>query len=162
MENKELSAELAMIELLDKLMTAMKKYEKQTDRMVSGELEIIQEVIVARNETMEELTDIKSQLVTLVESQPTTERDMLRELFNGRTVNVPMTPTLTEIQLKVRSLNNTQQSILDKDKMISGRVREKFEDIRKELEELNKTKKKINYYNAAGYSGIGRSLDKNL
>lgn len=162
MERNDLSAELTMIDLLDKLTLTLKKYEKQTDRMVTGELEIIHEVILSRNETMEELTDIKNQLITLVESQPTEERDILKSLFNDKPLNIPMTPTLTEIHLKVRSLNITQQSIMDKDKMISGRVKEKFDDIRKELEELNRTKKKINYYNTAGYSGKGHSLDKNL
>ena len=150
-------------EILEKILSTLQEYEKQTDTMVNAALETIQQGLFARNELIETLDDLKSDLDTVLEFESPEESNLLKMLINGSFVNVPLDEEHKKIQLLQRNITLAKQRILDKDKVISGQFKNQHIDSRRELEALKQTKQKIGYYNSAVVGrATGQSLNKNL
>ena len=58
-----------VIELMTKILQTLQEYEKQTDNMVNADIEILQEALIARNELIDTLEDLKEELKTAVECE---------------------------------------------------------------------------------------------
>ena len=148
-----------VIELMTKILQTLQEYEKQTDNMVNADIEILQEALIARNELIDTLEDLKEELKTAVECEAPEEQ----KLLNGSYVNVELDEQHNQIRLLQRNITVTKQRIVDKDKVISGQFKERRTDSRRELEQLKQTKQKIGYYNSATVGrATGQSLNKNL
>lgn len=153
--------EQEFILLLDDLLTLLKKYEKQTDQMISADLEIIQDVLISRNDTIEEMKTLREKMKIIVDSEP--EGSKLKQILTGATVtDENLTVFEKQAMAKMRVLQMIQQSVLGKDFKITHRVKENYENIRKELEALKQDKKKINYYSSASGNIKGSSLDSSM
>lgn len=149
--------------LMDEILSTLQEYEKCTDAMINADLEVLQEGLIARNELIANLEDLKDDLDAVIEVEPPDEARLLRALVNGSAVTVPLDEIHKKIQILQRSITITKQRILDKDKVISGQFKDKHVDSRKELEALKQTKQKIGYYNSAVVGRqTGQSLNKNM
>lgn len=150
-------------ELMTTILSTLQEYEKETDAMINAELDVLQEGLIARNELIETLEDLKNDLDTVVECEAPEEQRLLRSLIIGSYVNVPLDDMHKKLQLLQRNIAVTKQRIVDKDKIISGQFKERHVDSRRELEALKQTKQKIGYYNSAVVGkATGQSLNKNL
>ncbi|MDE6728239.1 MAG: hypothetical protein K2J80_09930 [Oscillospiraceae bacterium] len=151
------------IELMGKILSTLQEYEKETDNMINAEIEILQEALIARNELIETLEDLKGDLETVVECEAPEEQALLRSLINGSFVKIELDEQHKKLQLLQRNITATKQRIVDKDKVISEQFKERRTDSRRELEQLKQTKQKIGYYNSAVVGrATGQSLNKNL
>ncbi len=149
-------------ELMMKILSTLQEYEKQTDMMINADLEVLQQGLIARNELISALDDLKDDLDAVIEVEKPDEQRLLRALINGSAVSVPLDDVHKKLQLLQTNITITKQRILDKDKVISGQFKDKHVDSRKELEALKQTKKKIGYYNSAMVGRqTGQSLNKN-
>lgn len=149
--------------LMDEILSTLQEYEKCTDTMINADLEVLQEGLIARNELIANLEDLKDDLDAVIEVEQPDEARLLRALVNGSAVTVPLDEIHKKIQILQRSITITKQRILDKDKVISGQFKDKHVDSRKELEALKQTKQRIGYYNSAVVGRqTGQSLNKNL
>lgn len=150
-------------ELMTEMLSTLQEYEKQTDNMVNAEIDVLQEALIARNEYIEALEDLKEDLRSVVECESPEEQALLNALINGSFVNVQLDEQHKKLQLLQRSITVTKQRIVDKDKVISDQFKERRTDSRRELEQLKATKQKIGYYNSATVGrASGQSLNKNL
>ncbi|MCH5207745.1 MAG: hypothetical protein J1F04_02575 [Oscillospiraceae bacterium] len=150
-------------EIMEKILSTLQEYEKQTDTMVNADLEIIQQGLIARNELIEELDELKADLDTVLEFESPEETKLLKMLINGSFVNVPLDEQHKKIQVLQRNIILAKQRILGKDKVISEQFKNQHIDSRRELEALKETKKKIGYYNSAVVGrATGQSLNRNL
>lgn len=150
-------------EIMEKILSTLQEYEKQTDTMVNADLEIIQQGLIARNELIEELDELKADLDTVLEFESPEESKLLKMLINGSFVNVPLDEQHKKIQVLQRNIILAKQRILGKDKVISEQFKNQHIDSRRELEALKETKKKIGYYNSAVVGrATGQSLNRNL
>lgn len=150
-------------ELMTTILSTLQEYEKETDAMINAELDVLQEGLIARNELIETLEDLKNDLDTVVECEAPEEQRLLRSLIIGSYVNVPLDDMHKKLQLLQRNIAVTKQRIVDKDKIISEQFKERHVDSRRELEALKQTKQKIGYYNSAVVGkATGQSLNKNL
>ena len=150
-------------EIMGRILSTLQEYEKATDNMVNAEIEILQEALIARNELIETLEDLKSELQSVVECEEPEEQALLKALINGSFVNVELDELHRRLQMIQRNITSTKQRIVDKDKVISGQFKERRTDSRRELEQLKQTKQKIGYYNSAVVGrATGQSLNKNL
>lgn len=150
-------------ELMTTILSTLQEYERETDTMINADLEILQEGLIARNELIETLEDLKNDLDTVVECEEPEEQTLLRALIIGSYVNVPLDDMHRKLQMLQRSIAVTKQRIVDKDKIISEQFKERHVDSRRELEALKQTKQKIGYYNSAVVGkATGQSLNKNL
>lgn len=149
-------------ELMTSILSTLQEYERETDTMINAELEILQEGLIARNELIETLEDLKNDLDAVVECESPEEQKLLRALIIGSYVSVPLDDMHKKLQLLQRNIAVTKQRIVDKDKIISGQFKERHVDSRRELEALKQTKQKIGYYNSAVVGkATGQSLNKN-
>lgn len=151
------------VELMGKMLETLQEYERETDNMINAEIEVLQEALIARNELIETLEDLKSELESVVECEAPEEQSLLRALINGSFVKIELDEQHKKLQLLQRNITATKQRIVDKDKVISGQFKERRTDSRRELEQLKQTKQKIGYYNSAVVGrATGQSLNKNL
>lgn len=152
-----------VLELMTDILSTLQEYEKATDNMVNAEIEVLQEALIARNELIETLEDLKGELASVVECEAPEEQALLKELINGSFVSDQLDDQHKKLQLLQRNITVTKQRIVDKDKVISEQFKERRTDSRRELEQLKATKQKIGYYNSAVVGrATGQSLNKNL
>ena len=150
-------------ELMNTILSTLQEYERQTDMMINADLDVLQEGLIARNELIETLEDLKCDVEAVIDLEPPEEQNLLRALVVGSYVSAPLDDSHKKLQLLQRNVAVTKQRILDKDKVISEQFKERHVDSRRELEELKQTKKKIGYYNSATVGrATGQSLNKNL
>lgn len=150
-------------QLMTTILSTLQEYERQTDTMINADLDVLQEGLIARNELIETLEDLRLDVESVVECESPEEQTLLRSLIIGSYVSVPLDEAHKKLQLLQRNIAVTKQRILDKDKIISGQFKDRHVDSRRELEELRQTKKKIGYYNSAVVGrATGQSLNKNL
>ncbi len=150
-------------EIMARMLSTLQDYEKETDNMVNAEIEVLQEALIARNELIDTLEDLKEELQSVIECEAPEEQTLLKALINGSFVNVELDEQHKRLQMIQRSITATKQRIVDKDKVISGQFKERRTDSRRELEQLKQTKQKIGYYNSAVVGrATGQSLNKNL
>lgn len=150
-------------ELMNEMISTLQEYERQTDTMINADLDVLQEGLIARNELIDTLEDIKSEVEAVIDCESPEEQRLLRALVIGSYVNVQLDDMHKNLQLLQRNVTILKQRILDKDKVISKQFKDRHVDSRRELEELKQTKKKIGYYNSATVGrATGQSLNKNL
>lgn len=159
----ELFGRERVLELMTDILSALQEYERETDNMVNAEIEVLQEALIARNELIDTLEDLKAELSSVVECESPEEQTLLKTLINGSFVKGELDDLHKKIQLAQRNITVTKQRIVDKDKVISEQFKERRTDSRRELEQLKATKQKIGYYNSAVVGrATGQSLNKNL
>ncbi|MGN0701151.1 MAG: hypothetical protein ACI4J8_09135 [Oscillospiraceae bacterium] len=152
-----------VVEIMEQIHHTLEEYEKQTDSMVNADLETLQRGLIARNELIETLEDLKLRLDEVVNFEQDDEHRLLKALVNGSYVNAQLDDDHKKIQFLQRSILIVKQRILDKDAVISGQFRNQSIDSRNELAQLKQTKQKIGYYNSATVNrATGQSLNKNL
>lgn len=150
-------------EIMEKILATLQEYEKQTDAMINAELEVLQEGVIARNELITTLDELKDDLEAVVEFETPEESELLKALINGSYVSTPLDDEHKQLQLLQKNIAIAKQRILDKDKVISGQFKNQHIDSRRELEALKQTKQKIGYYNSAVVGrATGQSLNRNL
>lgn len=150
-------------ELMNNILATLQEYERQTDTMINAELDVLQEGLIARNELIDTLEDLKLDMEAVIDCESPEEQTLLRSLVVGSYVSVPLDDAHKKLQLLQRNIAVTKQRILDKDRIISGQFKDRHVDSRRELEALKQTKQKIGYYNSAVVGrATGQSLNKNL
>ncbi len=150
-----------LLQLMDKLTELMTEYNKRTDRMVTFDLEIIQQVLLSRNEIMDSMRQVKSSIMEVVNAQAPAEREILRNILNNKPVDAELSYELRQLQGKMRRLQEIKQEIDQKDKKVTAVVTQSYEDVKAELEALKVDKKKIDYYSSVKLGGKGRTFSTN-
>lgn len=150
-----------LLQLMDKLTELMTEYNKRTDRMVTFDLEIIQQVLLSRNEIMDSMRQVKSSIMEVVNAQAPAEREILRNILNNKPVEAELSYELRQLQGKMRRLQEIKQEIDQKDKKVTAVVTQSYEDVKAELEALKVDKKKIDYYSSVKLGGKGRTFSTN-
>ncbi|MDE7398180.1 MAG: hypothetical protein K2N06_01495 [Oscillospiraceae bacterium] len=149
-------------EIITRIIETLQEYEKQTDSMINAELEIVQQGLIARNELIDTLEELKDDLESVVACELPEEQTLLRALINGSYVSVPLDEAHKKLQLLQKTMAVAKQRILDKDKVVSNQFKDRHVDSRRELEQLKQTKQKIGYYNSAVVGkATGQSFNRN-
>jgi len=150
-----------LLQLMDKLTELMTEYNKRTDKMVTLDLEIIQQVLLSRNEIMDSMRQVKQSIMDVVNAQVANERELLRNILNNKPVEAELSYELRQLQGKMRRLQEIKQEIDQKDKKVTAVVTQSYEDVKAELESLKVDKKKIDYYSSVKLGGKGRTFSTN-
>lgn len=149
-----------LLSLMDKLTELMSEYSSRTDRMVTSDLEIIQQVLLSRNELMDQMRQVKLSIMDIANAQQPAEREIIRNILNNKQAEA-LTPELRQLQGKMRYLHSIKLEIEQKDKKITAVVRQRYDDVKAELESLKVDKKKIDYYSRVKLGGKGRNFNIN-
>lgn len=150
-----------LLTLMDELTELMTEYDRRTDRMVTNDLEVIQQVLLSRNELMDKMRQVKQSIMDIANAQVPAERELIRDILNNKPVTENLSYELRQLQSKMRHLHDIKSEIDEKDKKVTAVVRQSYEDVKAELESLKVDKKKIDYYSSVKLSGKGRTFNTN-
>ncbi len=150
-----------LLQLMDQLTSLMSEYNKRTDKMVTSDLAIIQQVLLSRNELMDSMREVKQAIMDIANAQPATERELIRNILNNKPVDAELSSELRQLQGKMRRLHELKQEIELKDIKVTAVVRQSYEDVKAELESLKVDKKKIDYYSSVKLGGKGKTFSTN-
>ena len=137
-----------LLTLMDELTELMTEYDRRTDRMVTNDLEVIQQVLLSRNELMDKMRQVKQSIMDTANAQVPAERELIRDILNNKPVTENLSYELRQLQSKMRHLHDIKSEIDEKDK-------------KAELESLKVDKKKIDYYSSVKLGGKGRTFNTN-
>ena len=152
---------LNILSLMDKLTELMSEYNRRTDKMVTSDLAIIQQVLLSRNEIMDNMRQVKQSIMDITNAQTASERELIRNILNNKQVSAQLPAELRQLQGKMRRLHEIKQDIEHKDKKVTAVVRQSYEDVKAELEALKVDKKKIDYYSSVKLGGKGKTFNTN-
>ena len=150
-----------LLTLMDELTELMTEYDRRTDRMVTNDLEVIQQVLLSRNELMDKMRQVKQSIMDIANAQVPAERELIRDILNNKPVTENLSYELRQLQSKMRHLHDIKSGIDEKDKKVTAVVRQSYEDVKAELESLKVDKKKIDYYSSVKLGGKGRPFNTN-
>ena len=68
-----------LLTLMDELTELMTEYDRRTDRMVTNDLEVIQQVLLSRNELMDKMRQVKQSIMDTANAQVPAERELIRD-----------------------------------------------------------------------------------
>lgn len=142
-----------LLTLMDELTELMTEYDRRTDRMVTNDLEVIQQVLLSRNELMDKMRQVKQSIMDTANAQVPAERELIRDILNNKPVTENLSYELRQLQSKMRHLHDIKSEIDEKDKKVTAVVRQSYEDVKAELESLKVDKKKIDYYSSVKLGG---------
>ena len=148
-----------LLTLMDELTELMTEYDRRTDRMVTNDLEVIQQVLLSRNELMDKMRQVKQSIMDVANAQVPAERELIRNILNNKPVTDSLSYELRQLQSKMRHLHDIKSEIEVKDKKVTAR--QNYEDVKAELESLKVDKKKIDYYSSVKLGGKGKTFDSN-
>ena len=130
-----------LLTLMDELTELMTEYDRRTDRMVTNDLEVIQQVLLSRNELMDKMRQVKQSIMDMANAQVPAERELIRDILNNKPVTENLSYELRQLQSKMRHLHDIKSGIDEKDKKVTAVVRQSYEDVKAELESLKVDKK---------------------
>ena len=105
-----------LLTLMDELTELMTEYDRRTDRMVTNDLEVIQQVLLSRNELMDKMRQVKQSIMDMANAQVPAERELIRDILNNKPVTENLSYELRQLQSKMRHLHDIKSGIDDKDK----------------------------------------------
>ena len=88
---------ITLLQHLDRLTELMTEYNRHTDRMVTFDLEIIQQVLLSRNDIMDSMRQVKQSIMDVVNAQVQDERELLRAILNNKPVEAELAAQFTII-----------------------------------------------------------------
>ena len=158
----ELFGVAAVKEVMEKILSTLQEYERQTDSMINADLETLQQGLIARNELIDTLEELRLQLDNIIGLENEEEAILLRDIVRGSYISSPLDDEHKRLQVLQSNISVAKQRIVDKDKVISIQFKNQHVDSRRELEQLKQTKQKIGYYNSAVVGrATGQSFNKN-
>ncbi|MCL2077459.1 MAG: hypothetical protein FWH08_03520 [Oscillospiraceae bacterium] len=151
-----------LIEKFDNLEDILSKYGKLTNRLSVADLELTDKTDVIfeeREKLIEQMRVIKPQITELINKQSTDKAEAIRKMLTGETVMADFSDDEKAVQTKVINLRSLQCDIVRKDDENKIRFKRKYDEIRGELENLQKDKKKLNFYHNAKVDVKGSAFD---
>ena len=101
-----------LLTLMDELTELMTEYDRRTDRMVTNDLEVIQQVLLSRNELMDKMRQVKQSIMDTANAQVPAERELIRDILNNKPVTENLSYELRQLQSKMRHLHDIENRLL--------------------------------------------------
>jgi len=151
-----------LIEMFDNLEGLLFEYNQLTGRLSSADTENTgetQAIIEQREKLIDRMKKVKPEITRLINSQTPDKAEAIRKMMAGETVMSDFSDDEKAVQVKVTNLLSIQTDIVKKDIDAQTRFKRKYDEIRGELEDLQKGKKRINFYQNAKTDEKGTSYD---
>ena len=151
-----------LIEKFDSLEDILSRYGRLTNRLSAADIELIEEtgsIFEERERLIEEMKVIKPQISELINRQTPDKAAAIRKMLDGETIMSDFSEDEKAVQVKVINLRSLQSDIVQKDGGNKIRFKRKYDEIREQLENLQKDKKKLNFYQGARLDIKGSQFD---
>lgn len=151
----------AIIDVTEGIIQLLSKYENLTDNMISADLEVIQQVLLDRQNIVNQVEALKKQRDNLVNKQPIQMQRLLNLIIRyENTDGERLHDELLALKRKADEMKMIWQRIVKKEDTVRNTVQADMDKIKASIENSNKDKKLINYMNSAsGATDKGKLLD---
>jgi hypothetical protein len=136
----------------DELEALLSTYSELTNRLSAADIESIDEADAILNEReglIGKMKAVQPQITELINKQTPEKAAAIRKMLTGDTIMADFSDDEKVIQAKAINLRSLQSDIMQKENSNRMRFKRKYDEIRGELEELQKDKKKLNFYQNA-------------
>ncbi len=150
------------LELLDSLEILLDQYNSLTNQLSSIDMEEIEEIdsiFIDRDAIISGMDELKPQISGLIEMQATEISALIRKMLMGEPIGTKLDSEQKLIQQRAINLRSLQNDILTTDENNRKRMKEKYDEIKNSLVNLQNDKKKINFYSNAKLNQTGSTFN---
>ncbi|MCL1822821.1 MAG: hypothetical protein FWG44_01335 [Oscillospiraceae bacterium] len=137
-----------LIEKFGKLEALLTRYGELTARLSSTDAELVDEtetIFTEREEMIQKMKLLNPQITEIIDKQTPEKAAAIRKMLLGETVVSDFADDEKAVQASIISLRSLQSDIINKDNSNQTRFKRKYDEVREELENMQKDKKKINF-----------------
>lgn len=146
---------ILLLEKLDRLEELLAEFNELSGGLSAADLEIVEEadeLLAAREKLIVQMKTLTPEVAEIVGRQSPEKTTILGKMLNGEAVMAEFTEDEKELQSKIINIRSLQSDILKSDESNRMRFKRKYDEVREELENLQKEKKKLNFYQTAATS----------
>ncbi|MDR2532168.1 MAG: hypothetical protein LBC82_04925 [Oscillospiraceae bacterium] len=151
-----------LMEKFNHLEDLLSDFGRLSGRLSSADFELVDEtqgILDEREKIIGQIKIIQSQITEILEKQPPAQAAKIRKMLTGENVTADYSEDEKNIQVKIIGIHSLQSDIMQKESGTRIRFKKKYDDVRSELEELQKEKKKLNFYQNARVEVKGDAFD---
>ncbi|MDR2558995.1 MAG: hypothetical protein LBC86_05565 [Oscillospiraceae bacterium] len=138
-----------LLEKFDNLENLLFDFGELSGQLSSADLELIDEtqiILNARENIITQIKILKPEITEIIDKQSTEKAASIRKMLIGETVMADFSEDEKAVQVKIINIRSLQNEIMKKEVGNQMRYKRKYEEVRGELENLQKEKKKLNFY----------------
>ena len=147
-----------LIEKFDYLERLLDEYSALTGGLSAADLEVVEEtdaILAAREKIIAQTKLLTPEITEIIEKQAPETAAMLGKMLNGDAIMANMSEDEKELRAKIINLRSLLGDIARLDEGNRIRFKRKYDEVREELENLQREKKKLNFYHSATTSDKG-------
>jgi len=151
-----------LMERFNHLESLLSDFGKLSGQLSSADLELTdetQEILDARDKIIKDINELRPLITELIDKQPPEKAAVIRKMLIGETVLSDFSDDEKAVQGKIINLRSLQSDIMQKECGNRLRFQRKHAEIREELENLQREKKKLNFYQNTAVSEKGAKFD---
>jgi hypothetical protein len=147
---------------LDGLENLLVDFNELSARLAASDLEFVDETQIILNEREKVIDSIKvlqPEIIDLIDRQPPEKAAAIRKMLVGETVMSDFSEDEKAVQGKIISIRSLQSEIMQKEHTNNQRFKRKYDEAREELQNLQKEKKKLTFYQqSAKFGSTGKGV----
>jgi hypothetical protein len=149
-----------LVEKFDNLESLLFDFDMLSGKLSSADLEAVDEtqsILDEREKIITQIKTLKPEITDIIDRQTAEKAAAIRKMLVGETAAVNFSEDERAVQVKIINLRSLQSEIMQKEAGNQIRYKLKYDEVRGELENLQKEKKKINFYQTTRDADGGKS-----
>jgi len=154
-----------LMEKFNHLESLLVSFGELSGRLSSSDLELTDEtqvILDEREKIIGEINTLRPQITEIIDKQQPDKASAIRKMLTGETVLADFSEDEKAVQGKIINLRSIQSDIMQKECGNRMRFRRKYDEIRGELENLQREKKKLNFYQNNKVNEKGAKFDNQM
>jgi hypothetical protein len=151
-----------LLEEFDNLESLLAAYNELSGQLLAADFEFTDEtdhILEEREELITQMKEVNILIAGLLDKQPPETADTMIKMLAGENVMSGFEGEEKAVRAKILSLRSLQSEIVQKENVSRIKFNRKYEEVREELENLQKEKKKLNFYQNAKLDVKGSTFD---
>jgi len=139
----------ALLEKFNTLENLLVSFDELSARLSSSDLELVDETQLILNEREKVIDSIKAlnpEIIELIDEQTPEKAVAIRKMLTGETVMSDFSADEKAVQMKIIGIRSLQSEIMQKEQSNKTKFKRKYDEVREELENLQREKKKLTFY----------------
>ncbi|MCL2696764.1 MAG: hypothetical protein FWE74_01630 [Oscillospiraceae bacterium] len=149
-----------LLEKFDNLENLLSDFKELSGRLSSADLEFVEDTQIILDEREEIITQIKilkPEITEIIDKQAPEKAAAIRKMLTGETVMTDFFEDEKSVQVKIINLRSLQSEIMQNEVGNRMRYKRKYDEVRGELENLQREKKKLNFYQTTRVADGGKA-----
>ncbi|MDR0820914.1 MAG: hypothetical protein LBN40_00410 [Oscillospiraceae bacterium] len=147
---------------LSALTELLRAYLRATEKLLVADLDDIErtdELIAERGALIARIDFARMEITKLLDRFDADTAALFRSMLHGETVTASLSHEEKSVYGVILDLRSLQLDVMDKDIVNTERFRQRHNEVREHLVDLNQQKKKIEFYSNASHRERGKLID---